>query len=409
MKKDVSCEEPVLVCNVLEEGRFGGPQSRVIMVAEALKKHGIETHVVHSQFGSKKLSEKLSEKGISCSAIRIIPLSKQGKTLVRYILCFVVEILLLYLLFKREKFDVIHVNGSYQIKGALAARMARIPIIWHLNDTSILMPIKKVFAFLARHCASGFICSGRRVYEYYISRSILENKPHINISPPVDIGLFDPEWVQGDKRIQEYQGTKIMTVCNINPVKGLEYFIEMALDLTQRHEKLYFFVVGPVYSSQRKYYENIKRLSVSKGLKNLVFLGKLDDVAPALKAADIYVFTSLSESGPMAVWEAMAMGKPIVTTNVGSVDEYVENGKSGFIVPIKDYKALSAKVETLLKDVSLRQKMGSEARAVAKEKLDVSTAAEKHAFFYREILRLQQIGAIFLFVVLFLGGVSFIK
>ena len=44
-----------------------------------------------------------------------------------------------------------------------------------------------------------------------------------------------------------------------------------------------------------------------------------------LKSGDIFVYTSISESGPMAVWEAMAMGKPIVTTDVGSVSQYLKN------------------------------------------------------------------------------------
>jgi glycosyltransferase involved in cell wall biosynthesis len=114
----------------------------------------------------------------------------------------------------------------------------------------------------------------------------------------------------------------------------------------------------------------------------------VDDVPSFLQSGDIFVYTSISESGPGAVWEAMSMGKAIVTTDVGSVSQYIENGKSGFVVPVKDVEALTEKVELLLGDSALRQKMGAEARLVAEKYLDLRVAAEKHASFYRQILSL---------------------
>ena len=80
------------------------------------------------------------------------------------------------------------------------------------------------------------------------------------------------------------------------------------------------------------------------------------------------------------------MGKAIVTTDVGSVNQYIEDGISGFIVPVKDVDALCRKVEILLENSDLRIKMGVEARSVAKRYLDISIAAEKHATIYRKIL-----------------------
>ena len=82
----------------------------------------------------------------------------------------------------------------------------------------------------------------------------------------------------------------------------------------------------------------------------------------------------------------MSMGKAVVTTNVGSVNQYIEDGKSGFIVPVKDAEALSRKVEILLNNENLRNAMGKEARKTAKKYLDISIAAKKHADFYKKIL-----------------------
>ena len=282
------------------------------------------------------------------------------------------------------------VNGSQQFKGALAAKMAGIPVIWVLEDTLMAYVVRKICAITAKHTASGLIVTGRRVYDYYISETSLESKPNIEIHPPVDTTVFDPKYVVPDKSVNHVQGKKIVTVSGINPTKGLEYFIEMASNLVNRYDDLFFLVAAAKVKSQRKYYQHLKKLVDSSNLtrNNIMFVGMVDDIPAFLQSADLFVFTSVSESGPMVVWEAMAMGKPIVTTDVGSVSQYIEDGKSGFIVPIKDHKALSEKVEVLLENPALREKMGTEALAVAKKKLDVSIAAEKYAFFYRRILSL---------------------
>ena len=88
----------------------------------------------------------------------------------------------------------------------------------------------------------------------------------------------------------------------------------------------------------------------------------IDDVPSFLRAADICVFTSVSEASPSTVWEAMSMGRAVVTTDVGSVSQYIRDGKSGFVVPIRDVKALAQRVELLLGNPALRRQMGTEAR-----------------------------------------------
>ncbi|QTA93601.1 glycosyltransferase family 4 protein [Desulfonema magnum] len=379
------------VCNVDEEGRFGGPERRIVLVAKALKQHNIDTHVVYPKCDSDKFSQELSRAGISSSALNITRLSKEKKILARYVFCFFIEIFRLFIFFRRHNFDLIHVNGSYQFKVALAGRLAGIPVIWHLNDTKMDMIVKKICLFISKYCASGFIVTGKKVYEYYIRGTSLEKKPHFEIQVPVETTVFDPSHATPDKRVSQAHGRKIVTVSGINPIKGLEFFIKMASNLARYHSDLVFFVAGAEFSSQKTYYEYIKDLVASSNLtdKNFKFVGMIDNVPAFLQSADIFVFTSVSESGPATVWEAMSMGKAIVSTDVGSVSEYIEDGVSGFIAPIRDVGALCEKVEFLLENPDLRQKMGEKARIIAQKNLDVSLAAQKHAYFYRKILSLR--------------------
>lgn len=384
--------EKIKVCNVIEEGRFGGPERRIVLVAKVLKEREIDTHVVYPNFDSERFSREIARASISSTPLGITRLSKEKKILIRYTLFFPVEILRLRFFLREHGFNLVHINGSYQFKTAIAAKLAGIPVIWHLNDTQMDVVVKKTCRFLAKYCASGFIVTGSRVYDYYIRGTALEKKPFVDIQPPVDTAVFDSHKAGRNKTLDRLSGRKIVTVSGINPTKGLEYFILMASKLIRKYNDISFFVAGDELTSQRKYYKYLKDLLVSSGLTNdnFTFVGLIDDVPSFLQSADIFVFTSNSESGPTAVWEAMSMAKAIVTTDVGAVNQYIEDGESGFIVPTKDVELLAKRVGLLLDDPALRQKMGNSARRIAEKELDASIAAEKHAYFYRKIYSLSQ-------------------
>ncbi|MDD5596365.1 MAG: glycosyltransferase family 4 protein [Victivallaceae bacterium] len=265
-------------------------------------------------------------------------------------------------------------------------------MIWILEDELMAGSVRKVCKLLAGHLAAGVIVTGKRVYDYYVRGTALESKPLAEINPPVDTAAFDPEKAGFNEELKQKKGSKIVTVSGINVTKGLEYFIEMASVLVKKYDDLTFYIAAPKFKSQEKYYRQLEKLIRDCGLTedNIKFLGMLDDIPAFLKSADIFVFTSISESGPMAVWEAMAMSKPVVSTDVGAVSENMENGESGFIVPVKDPAALCEKVEILLKNPALGKEMGKRARAAVREKLDISITAGKYASFYRQILNISQ-------------------
>ncbi len=119
----------------------------------------------------------------------------------------------------------------------------------------------------------------------------------------------------------------------------------------------------------REKYKDAVLLIVGKGVeeeefkqKNVILAGSVMNLVPYLQAMDIFVLPSLTETSSLATMEAMAVGLPVIATPVGSVKEYVEDGKNGFIFPRKDYNYLADKIELLLKDEKLRAQIGREAR-----------------------------------------------
>jgi len=377
----------IRACNVDEEGRFGGPERRIVQVAQAIQRLGVETTVVYPCLDSQTFERYLDEYDIRSIQLDITRLSLQKKTLARYMFRFVAEIMLFVRLFKQAKFDLVHVNGSYQFKVAIAAKLSKTPVIWHLNDTYAPGLLKSVFAIVAKRCASGFIVAGERVREYYLSETMMEHLPCEEVHAPVNLEIFNPACFKASV-VEEKSRLRIGSVSGVNPAKGLEYFVQVAASVAEIYPDVEIVVAGAVLESQKKYYHMILEKMDALGLdrKRIRFVGLVDDIPAFLHQLDVCIFSSVTEASPTSIWEAMAMAKAIVTTDVGSVGQYIDHGVSGFIAPVGDVKQISSLVIRLIQDDGLRKSMGIAAREVAREHLSIESAAMRTDRIYRSIL-----------------------
>jgi glycosyltransferase involved in cell wall biosynthesis len=105
----------------------------------------------------------------------------------------------------------------------------------------------------------------------------------------------------------------------------------------------------------------------------LEYLGPLDDVRPALREASVYVLPSYREGTPRSVLEAMAMGRPVITTDVPGCRETVVDGVNGFLVKDREIASLVAAMRTLAADAGVRTEMGNASYKYACEKFAVET------------------------------------
>lgn len=103
----------------------------------------------------------------------------------------------------------------------------------------------------------------------------------------------------------------------------------------------------------------------------LEFLGKLDDVRPAIAASTVYVLPSYREGTPRTVLEAMAMGRPVITTDAPGCRETVIDGDNGFLVPVQSADVLVEAMLKFIEDPTLAPRMGKRSREIAEEKYDV--------------------------------------
>ena len=393
----------IKVANIIEDGRLAGPQMRIIEIARYLANKEfankgkvfnsvnvttdrikINTTVFFPIFENIEFKNLLMKNKINFIELPIHRLSKRVANFLSFFFFFFIEICILWFYLKKGNYDIVHISGgAWQFKGIIAGKLAKCKIIWHLNDTKAPRIIYILFRLLANITTDGFIVSGYRVYKYYLERYLkLKSKKIFLIRPPVNCFYFNSKHLKDHK---PNYGLNILTVGNVNPNKGFEYFLTMAHILNSKYNNLNFFIVGPIYKSQFAYYKKLKQLQIKYNLSNLVFYGVCKDIRKVLTLTDIFVCSSINESGPMSVWEAMAMEKAIVTTDVGDIPWLLKNNHNGYIVPKKNPLELAKHVSILIDDNSKRIEFGKKARQIAIEKLDVSKIAENHLKSYLSI------------------------
>lgn len=383
---------PLTVLNITEEGRYGGPQQRIAEVAARLRSdHGIDTVVLLPDSDSDRFQRVLQAAGVQSRAIPMHRLTKDIPHLARYLLHFFSEVRAIRSVIRSVRPDVVHCNSSYQVKGMIAARLAGVPRLWHLNDTFMPALLRPLFDVVYRLCPpDGVVSSSRRTVRYYFDGGRRRQPAIMKLIPPiVDTTRFDParDW-PNPYPADGFDGVRVLSVSNVNPVKDHELLIRLAHEMNTRGRAAAcrFYVAGTILDNHRAYYERLRALAAGLRADNVIFLGTRDDVPALLKHADVFVCTSRHESGPMVVWEALSMATPVLSTDVGDVREIFEAHGCGLVAHGRDPGELADLLERLIDrsdDAAVMARNGRMAAAL----LDVRHAAERHAECYRELTR----------------------
>jgi colanic acid/amylovoran biosynthesis glycosyltransferase len=183
----------------------------------------------------------------------------------------------------------------------------------------------------------------------------------------------------------------IMTVCRFAKEKGVAYLLEAMTILKKRRHEYPLELIGRG-SEEPVYRQIIKR----HGLGNVRILGPMrrEMVKDKLERAAVFVLPSVvARDGirdvlPNAVKEAMAMEVPVVTSRIAGIDELVEEGVSGVLVPPRSSKEIADAVEHLIEDRRLRLKMGRAGRARIEREYDIRNEVKKLERLFRQAVEL---------------------
>ena len=162
--------------------------------------------------------------------------------------------------------------------------------------------------------------------------------------------------------------TKVIgTVARLREEKGVRFIIESVPKILDIFPDTKFFIAG---DGPLKH--ELENLSKDLGVNDqIIFAGFRNDIPSVLSIIDFFVAPSLTEGSPIGILEAMAMGKPIVATNVGGIKEILKDGETGLFVPSKDSESLAQKAIYLLKNENVAKCLGEKAREESR-KYDIS-------------------------------------
>ncbi len=152
--------------------------------------------------------------------------------------------------------------------------------------------------------------------------------------------------------------------------KGVREFVEAARRIKARYPKTVFRLVGWIDANPDAIREQELSGWVAEGV--VEYLGRLSDVRPAIADCAVYVLPSYREGTPRTVLEAMAMGRPIITTDAPGCRETVVDVDNGFLVPVKAVDELVAAMEKFVLSPELVERMGKRSREIAVAKYDVN-------------------------------------
>lgn len=132
-----------------------------------------------------------------------------------------------------------------------------------------------------------------------------------------------------------------------------------------------------ILTRDAKYSNELKEFAISERISDsIIFTGNIDDPNVPLQLCDLYTHTPLGEGLPLAILEAMAMGKPIIATPAGGIPEAIEDGVNGLIVQ-PDAEQIAQKIEYLLENKALAEKLGENAQKTVRERFSWKSSADK--------------------------------
>lgn len=276
-------------------------------------------------------------------------------------------------------FEAVYSNTLAVVVGAVWAMQHRVPHFWHVHE------IVKGPAPLVRGLAT--LLDRSTPFPIAVSQAVASHWQPLLKRAQMEVihnGLPYSGFINAIPTLKEELNLPdscllVGMVGRINPGKGQFYFLELAESLAFRFPQTHFVLAGDPFSGYQSLLADLQEEIKNKGLSERVhYLGFREDIPEIMASLAVFVLPSnLPDSFPTVILEAMAAGKPVVATDSGGAREMVEEGTTGFIVPIGNLEAGVAALEKLLSTDALRQEMGRAGQARVQEVFSLTTFQQK--------------------------------
>jgi len=281
---------------------------------------------------------------------------------------------------ERIKPDVVHITGYYPWMYFGLRRLSKYPLVLtvhdpekHSGDTENMV-VPGSYEWWYKYAARAVVM-GQEMKKVVIDGGVMDGSS-VDVIPHGNYHDF-LKWA--DPATEE-QGNTVLFFGRIWKYKGLEYLVDAEPMIRKEIPGVRFVIAG---KGSAQYLQSIRERMVHPEAFRFI-----NEYVPDSEVARLYQQSSLvvlpyvdgTQSGPLLL--AYSFAKPVVVTNVGSLPEYVEDGRTGYVVPARDPGALADRIVRLLKDGNGRRGMGEAGFRMSSEKFSWRTLAGEYSNVY---------------------------
>lgn len=349
------------ILHVVGDSKYGGGSLIIIHLALAAMEAGFDVDVL--------ATDPVFQDALKSSGIGVVPLDCIWRDIRPFKDIIGLWRLRRYLI--AHPYDIVHTHTSKAgFVGRAAAWMARIPAIVHtvhgfaFHEESSRAALR-VYSFLERraaHWCHRLVTVSRFHRQWALELGI--GYPGQVVAIPNGIPATRVAQSRSSEAVRAELGiapetVMVMAPGRLAPQKGLEYLVEAFELLVRRGRRNAVLVIVGDGVLREPLQQKCRELGIDE---RVVFTGYRADIGDIVSASDYIALPSLREGLSIALLEAMAAGKPIVTTSIGSNLEATDNGRVASIVPPKDAVALADSIEHLLQNPDVAAGLGRAAR-----------------------------------------------
>ena len=302
---------------------------------------------------------------------------------------------------RKEKPDIIHEREIFlSFAGLLLANKFKIPYVLEINAPmmyEIGMHYSRICQELEKSIEKKLFANADKIIvvsnvlkSYLLTMGVPEEKIAV-VPNGVDEHMFNPD-IPGLGIRKKYQLEAKKVICYSGSLdqqwQGIEDILKSAQIINSIDPSVRFLIIGNTEGQEEK---------LKSAPDNVIFTGQIEHikVPTYLAAADILVAPYKLEedfkgigfyNSPVKLFEYMAMGKPIITSNIGQIEEIIEHGKTGLLIEPGNYNELARTILTLMEDEHLKKKLGKKARIEVEKNYTWERNARQIMAIYKEIL-----------------------